>query len=417
MIKKILILLVSLFVASSALFAEVYYLPYNMVNNTSYINLNDTATFNGTTDGEWTDSDTSTGDNYNNKEILGIVAFDDVEGEYKVNFNFGGTDDWMFTSQKNHDNKIPFGLDLVVRVNINKEEPLDDENPVISKGYKKGNSDMSLSEEVYIEVPGVKKNGSKYTEIWIDIVLVVPKKGDVTAPEANYAEDDSYVASFSIDITKKNSKTGEMESVGSYTVFMQGYYYQDNTGHQPDAPEVNYVVIPNAAANNINLTELGTGEITIGDYFYEAKTIWYNKNSQVNLPNTNPMYSISLSSSEKGASKEFFRLIHNDLPAGMTPNEYTSVCYEIGVKQNEQANVPEENWFDGTLRINNGQPDKAVKGKVHKFETRPNFGNNAAINHYDEGELVFKLADNADISKLTAGMYSSNIYVHLISNY
>ena len=417
MIKKILILLVSLFVASSALFAEVYYLPYNMVNNTSYINLNDTATFNGTTKGQWIRSETSTSANYNNKEILGIVGFDGVEGEYEVTFNFGGTNNWMFTSQKNHDNKIPFGLDLVVRVNINDEEPLDDSKPVISMGYKSGNSNMSLSEPVTIKVPGCK-GGNQYTDIWIDIVLVVPKKDDVTAPEANYAEDDSYVASFSIDITKKDETTGKYDVlVGSYTVFMQGYYQQDNTGHQPDAPEVNYVVIPNAAANNINLTELGTGEITIGDYFYEAKTIWYNKDSQENWPNTNPMYSISLSSSEKGASEEFFRLVHNDLPAGMTPNEYTSVCYEIGVKQKGQASVPEENWFDGTLTINNGQPDNAVKGKVHEFETRPNFGNNAAINHYYEGELVFKLADDADISKLTAGMYSSNIYVHLISNY
>ncbi len=417
MIKKILALVVSLFVISSALFAEVYYLPYNMVNNTSYINLNDTATFNGTKDGNWINSDTSTIDNYNNKEILGIVGFDGVEGEYEVTFNFGGTNNWMFTSQKNHDNKIPFGLDLVVRVNVPGEERLDDATPVISKGYKAGNSNMNLTEPVSITVPGYKGN-VEYTDIWIDIVLVVPKKGEVTAPEANYAEDDSYVASFSIDITKKNETTGKYDVlVGSYTVFMQGYYQQDNTGHQPDAPEVNYVVIPNAAANNINLTELGTGEITICDYFYEAKTIWYNKDSQVNLPNTNLMYSISLSSSEKGASEELFRLVHNDLPEGMTPNEYTSVCYEIGVKQKGQANVPEENWFDGTLKIDNGQPYKTVKGKVHMFETRPNFGNNAAINHYDEGELVFKLADNADISKLTAGMYSSNVYVHLISNY
>lgn len=414
MIKKILILLVSLFVASSALFAEVYYLPYNMVNNTSYINLNDTATFNGTTKGKWIDSSVSAEDNYNNNEILGIVAFDDVEGEYKVNFNFGETDDWMFTSQKNHDNKIPFGLDLVVRVNINKEEPLDDLNPVISKGYKKGNSDMSLSEEVYIKVPGFK-DGSQYTEIWIDIVLVVPKKDDVTAPEANYAEDDSYVASFSIDITKKNETTGKYDvPVGLYTVFMQGYYYQDNTGHETNAPEVVFIVTPNSGANNINLTELGNGEIVIGEYYYESKTNWYN-NSTTHA-DTRPKYSISLSSSEDVYTQEKFLLVHNKLPDGMTPNDYTSICYEVGIKEKNSSDVLQ--WFNGQLsETNYGIPDKKVEGKIHNFETRPNFGNNEAVNYYDEREFIFKVADDADISKLTAGMYSSNIYVHLISNY
>ena len=324
-------------------------------------------------------------------EMIGLVGFSEETQEYKISFEFVGSERWMFTSSDNANYKIPFGIDFVVRARPNSGDDYAVNIPglgtVISVGYQ-GNSvpENEYGGEITVNPDSTMKG------LWLDMVLVIPSP---IRNLGNYGVSDSYQATILIKVTDKN---GNQE--GLFPFVITGAY-----GEKPTENVLNFSVVPNGNEKSLKLNELRSTDYTpIGRYVYTTET----SSSTVQSSNT-PIYSVFVSSMEKpDQTGEKFKLklegaYNPDYQGGLK----TEVAFEIGLLSAYGASE----WFSGQDTING---DKFLDCKVI---SAVDVNNRYSITYVDEGDIAIRLADTEVVyNNLAYGNYHAEIYIHLVSN-
>lgn len=325
-------------------------------------------------------------------EMIGLVGFSEETQEYKISFEFVGSERWMFTSSDNANYKIPFGIDFVVRARPNSGDDYAVNIPglgtVISVGYQ-GNSvpENEYGGEITVNPDSTMKG------LWLDMVLVIPPP---IRNLGNYGVSDSYQATILIKVTDKN---GNQE--GLFPFVITGGY-----GANPSQAALNFSVVPNGNEKSLKLDELRNTDYTpIGRYIYTTTT-----DDSPYLSSPDSKYSIFVSSAEapdKTGDKFTLKLegaYNPDYPGGLK----TEVAFEIGLL----SAYRESKWFTGTDTING---ENFLAGTVIQAK---NVNGTYSITNVDEGDIAIRLNDTEAVyNNLAYGNYHAEIYIHLVSNY
>lgn len=325
-------------------------------------------------------------------EMIGLVGFSGENQEYKISFEFVGSERWMFTSSDNANYKIPFGIDFVVRARPNSGNDyavnIPDLGTVISVGYQ-GNS---VPENEYAGEITVNPN-SEMKGLWLDMVLVIPPQ---IRNLGNYGVSDSYQATILIKVTDTNGN-----QVGLFPFVITGGY-----GAKPSTAALNFSVIPNGNEKSLKLEDLRNTDYTpVGRYIYTTETV----NNRY-LDSSGAKYSIFVSSKENpNQTGNKFKLklegaYNPDYSGGLK----TEVTFEIGLISAYGASK----WFSGADTISG---ENFLACQVIQAE---NVNDTYSITYVDEGDIAIRLNDTQDVyNNLAYGNYHSEIYIHLISNF
>ena len=313
-----------------------------------------------------------------------------------------GNDKWVYTSQSDVSNQIPFGLDFVVRYNT-----FGDTDGKTHKTYNLGYGYYGASrgdgDDFDIQT------GKEWAAFWFDIILVVPNK---EYWETNFGP----ASDFQVDLKLKVTDTkGFIKKEGeTFSLTLRGYYE-----HESDDQSNSYVVFtvtPNAIAMSIPLSTLSGGEIQIGNFAYETSPILSaTGDSSFKYPEkiTSPLYmyvsSSDVISDNPGA---LFYLKHEKADANNN-EDAIRIPFQIGLRDSKG-----EKWFDGTADSSSADN---LQGQFTYSATREGYYD--IVNLHDEGEILFKLGhdDNKPITNemvltnYVSGRYQATIYIHLYS--
>lgn len=253
-----------------------------------------------------------------------------------------------------------------------------------------------------------KDNDNEYENItsFLDIVLVLPKITENGSYQVGSADD--YYASFNIILT------GDGISA-TYHCELNGYYETN----KPASMEISLSVVPNANATSINLddasVQAGGEGLNIGSFAYTTVA-----------GNTNPseyraFVSSSLDPTEGGEGYEFVLKKIEETEF----NEKNSIMYEVGL---DNGSSPVK-WYDGkastqNISVDAGSwpwyeetitwPESFLKSNSQTMHREGDSGD--TYRYYDEGDILFRLAENSNVDDLIPGVYKSNIYFHVVAD-
>lgn len=379
---------------------------------------------------------------YNASTLIAFLGVSGTTGPVSVTISNWYTEPWMYQSASQPNLRRPFGVDFVLRNRWHWEDRniwgnITDEGNNDLTGQAPshyGKQDTSSSQNVNFTFSdrtdgSIEKSGRElgysiwdvtnyyrdYTLVssWIDIVLVLPPVNENdTSYHAGSADD--YYASFDILISGGGVNM-------TYHCELTGYYASD----KPENMDITLSVIPNANASAINLDD-ATGAIApgagsglhIGDYSYTT-----TKESSDN----SVRYYAFVSSEELPTVQGGPFLLKQKNATGGTYDETNSIQYEIQLASNQVSGRPGSafsGWFNGTaslIGIDEGNLSGVFfdsvfmemyrEGDVVEETGVPQY----TYLHYDNGQILFRLAPGADPDVLEAGVYESYIYFHVVA--
>lgn len=431
--KKILCLLLAFITFSSVITAAPsdYFSTYGAAYN---VDLAASSQFPGA--GNSSDADYEVTEGYNSTTLIAFLGVSGTTGPVSVTISNWYTEPWMYQSASQPNLQRPFGIDFVQRNRWYYEkkgwwDPFDtaqlDRTAAAPShyGFNNGSSEIdfsfqdktdgSVTENGRNLGQGIVEVGKDYQLVssWVDIVLVLPEIDPYdTSYQIGSAND--YYASFDILIS------GGGVSM-TYHCELTGYYETD----KPKNMDITLSVIPNANASAINLDDT-TGAIApgagsglhIGDYSYTT-----TKESS-----DNSVRYYAFVSSEELPTKQGDRFLLKR--RGVTDGVYdetNSIGYEIQLASNQVSGRPGSSfsgWFDGTaslVGIEEGDMSGVFfdsvfmemyrEGDVVEGTSTPQY----TYLHYDNGQILFRLAPGADPDVLEAGVYESYIYFHVVA--
>ena len=392
--------------------------------------------------GNSSDADYEVTEGYNSTTLIAFLGVSGTTGPVSVTISNWYTEPWMYQSASQPNLQRPFGVDFVLRNRWHWEDrniwgDITDEGNNDLTGQAPshyGKQDTSSSQNINFTFSdrtdgSVEKSGQElgysiwditnyyrdYTLVssWIDIVLVLPPVNENdTSYHAGSADD--YYASFDILISGGGVNM-------TYHCELTGYYETD----KPENMDITLSVIPNANASSINLDDT-TGAIApgagsglhIGDYSYTT-----TKESSDN----SVRYYAFVSSEELPTRKgDRFLLKRRGVTDGVY-DETNSIGYEIQLESKQVSGRPGSSfsgWFDGTaslVGIEEGDMSGVFfdsvfmemyrEGDVVEGTSAPQY----TYLHYDNGQILFRLAPGADPDVLEAGVYESYIYFHVVA--
>lgn len=409
--RRLLMMVLVAMMCFSGLWARSYFNSYSAAYNVNLADPN--KEYVGTDSGEWG----STG--YNDRTLVAQVGFTGTSEPVEIKVTFDNTS-WMYQSASQPNLKRPFGLDVVVRqrwyyelCNNSNNGETDETVQVIHMGLQDGETDSSP--EVYIKynrltdrsestagsnLPGYHSwffgcAGIQHELIgaWVEFVLVLPEiKSDDKSYTVGSAND--YYASF--DITLDGG------AKGSWHCEFMGWY------ENPQDGDVQFVlnVVPNANASSINLDSdagiaYGSQGLQIGTYFYTT--------TKSNSSEDKDYYAFVSSSQSPTTPGGTFSLVRTGTDGG-TGNE---IPYEIGLDSLEPGRDPK--WFNGAVVMDDGVAAPADTFYSSRADDMSDIDGNPVRQRWDEGDILFRLANGADVNTLNAGVYSSNVYFHVVT--
>lgn len=392
---------------------STWFSPFSAALN---INLENTGLYDGA-DGQ-THNNNGLAD-YSDAEMIANIGIRNPQpgAVYTVQYKFedfaNSGKDWVYTSLSNREYQVPFGLDLIVKGR--KEN--DYAGEFIAKapyrmGYQPSGRSATTNNSITITAP----NDVAYASVFADIVIVLPED---KRKEFLIGNADDYQAGFSLQILENNTL------IGSYSIMLTGYYGSIYSGSND---EVMFAITPDANAYAIDIAGLFNGNTyEIGNYFFSTSYMrgknadgsYYNY-TEGNKPNY--QYYIFASSSPSPTSPGgFFVMKHEDVPDSAQINSQNGFYYEIGLKSAYPDGNESTIWFNGESYFDNPEVIGNRLQIKERFEKMTS-GDGNTLSYFDDGEILIRMnkTENGEIGvnpqSLSAGVYRSNIYVHVVSN-
>lgn len=411
--RRLLMMVLMAMMCFSGLWARSYFNSYSAAYNVNLADPN--KEYVGTDTGNFG----STG--YNDRTLVAQVGFADTSKSVTVTVTFNNSS-WMYQSASQPNLKRPFGLDVVVRQRWyrdgcpNPHGQTDETVQIVHMGRQDGGN-MSSTVPVTFNSPtdgSVKSDWLRWFSdvspeehnnawdygleheligAWVEFVLVLPGI-DSNNPSYTVGSADDYYASFDIEVSGGAS--------GSWHCEFMGWY------ENPQDGDVQFVlnVVPNANASSISLDSddgitYGSQGLQIGTYFYTTTKSISSEDKDY--------YAFVSSSQSPTTPGGAFSLVRTGTDGG-TGNE---IPYEIGLDSLEPGRDPK--WFNGAVFMSDGATAPADTFYSSRADDMSDIDGNPVRQRWDEGNILFRLAKGADVNTLTAGVYSSNVYFHVVT--
>lgn len=410
--RRLLMMVLMAMMCFSGLWARSYFNSYSAAYNVNLADPN--KEYVGTDSGEFGPT------GYNDRTLVAQVGFAATSGPVTVTVTFNNSG-WMYQSASQPNLKRPFGLDVVVReryhyslcnasidhgntdytVEVHHLGFQPDGNQANSIQLTYGNSTDQSVWKWGRDLPDGPDGGHTWCSgvphvligAWVEFVLVLPEiKPDDTSYTVGSAND--YYASF--DITLSDG------AEGSWHCVFTGWY------ENPQDGEVQFVlnVVPNANASSISLDS--DEDISYGSQGLQIGTYFYTTTKSISSEDKDYYAFVSSSQSPTTPGGEF-TLVKTGTDGG-PGNE---IAYEIGLDSLEPGRDPK--WFNGAFIMSYGTADPAGTFYSSRADDMYDIDNNLVRQRWDEGDILFRLAKGAKVDTLTAGVYSSNVYFHVVT--
>ena len=390
----LLMLVTQLLVATNAFFA-----PYPSSFN---VNLADTTTYSGVPDNLSYTEGFAPG--YSEQTMIALLGFSNLVADgHKIELTIDVVDPdaFEYVSASEPYLSRPFELDVVKSTSSHKS--------LVT--FVNDSSDSSKKTATINADAG---------EIWFDFVLELPASGMDNALAMN----DYYVQ---LNISAKETLSdGKTIIHGPWPFYISGYI---DEGSPANVSYVMMNITPTARANAISIDQLATGKsMHIADYFYEsmafmpgAQTDIYDEgglsyDEQVNKP----LYVFASSSSDPNdpyAGKFVMKM------AGLENEDNLSSAYSFSFTiEMQNVNYTSNNsdnskvfygfTIKDTKEMLSGSVITGTLGNTHGTSNNKN-----VLYYYDDGKIYIQVpeANRAALGDLTAGVYTSTIYIHVVS--
>ncbi|MDY4610080.1 MAG: hypothetical protein SPD11_05635 [Sphaerochaetaceae bacterium] len=340
-------------------------------------------------------------DGYNDSQIIAVVGVKESSELTTVTFD----SDWYLTSVSDPSLKRPFSVCLVPRVS-QKNFPNQNSTNYPRYGYggdfiapsfmlPKTNGGVVMTDGVNIVTQNGTYNYGNVSSAWIDVVLVLDPvlQSDGTLPGVstdicNVAAGDDYLGAMTVTVA-----SGDMSE--SSTFYMNGYF-----GGTKPTYSAQLVVTPDAVNTNAFNLKNGSGPTHIADVDFITVS---------NTAQANDYYLFVSSSSDYNVAGQKFEFKKNN--SSSASNAYNSCEYVI-VPTSTTGLVPTGLEFDGTTAYT-GSSDTSNYLKALSTSHVTGNGKGTIWNYDFHGSLNIRLTGATD--DLLAGVYSTDIYVHVIT--
>ena len=274
---------------------------------------------------------------------------------------------------------------------------------------------------------------NKVTEAWVDVILYLPKDG-VDLSYALSAHDYYCNLRISVELIDENGK--KVQNVGTeWSMSFNGYVNEKpETGEKPI---VFFNVTPSPEAYAIDIDNqmddlLSISGIQIGTFSLETQAFMDSGYNDIpeNVKYTyqkNNMYSIFASSSDNPFKKgDKFKLILDGLESYTDLADSYQFEYEVGLAKNNNDTPV---WYDGTMSVQGKTSTTSENDSslLNSADVTQRMGDNhqgySLFFHIDDGPIYIRAAQGVNgvtrtqLENLTAGVYSSKIYFHVVSKY
>ncbi len=301
----------------------------------------------------------------------------------------------------------PFGVDLIIR-GVNRstgshESVTINGSQIVHMGLDEDSANDTSAKFV---IPS--SIWDKYSSIWLDVCLVMdPVLGDngqVVVNGTTYTvtpTDDNYKARIKVTVDNTDLSGG----TETYLIDLLGYY--TTSGEHPGSSTAILSVTPTAAASSLDIEKLKTDGVvqTVASYSFTTATM-------TSGVNTNGKVHFYLSSTEGGTGTisdgftlKFTR--NNKVPSVL--NGYNSVKYTARIVSSEYSGQTKD--FDGNAVF--GDTSKYYSVSADHISTSTGHGD--LTRWHDSGTIEVRI--DGDIDNLVAGLYSSTIYFHVVTDF
>lgn len=349
----------------------------------------------------------SNDNNYYDNQMLCTMG---ISGTTKdVTFEFSlDSGSWLYLLDET-DTRFsrPFGVDLVIRGvkrSTNKHESVEiTGRQIVHMGL---DEDSSGDKSATFVIPSSIWN--TYSSIWLDVCLVMDPvlddNGKVKVNGTTYTvtpTDDNYKARIKV-VVKNADLSGGTET---YLIDLLGYY--TTSGEHPGSSTAILNVTPTAAASSLDIEKLKTDGVvqTVASYSFTTATM-------TSGVNTNGKVHFYLSSTESGTGTisdgftlKFTR--NNKVPSVL--NGYNSVKYTARIVSSEYSGQTKD--FDGNAVFGNTSNYYSVSADHVSTST----GHGDLTRWHDSGTIEVRIT--GDIDNLVAGLYTSTIYFHVVTDF
>lgn len=302
----------------------------------------------------------------------------------------------------------PFGVDLIIRgVNSstnNHESVTINGSQIVHMGLDEDSSnDMSAK----FVIP--KKIWETYSSIWLDVCLVMDPvlddNGKVKVNGTTYTvtpTDDNYKTRIKVTVDNTDLSGG----TETYLIDLLGYY--TTSGEHPGSSTAILSVTPTAAASSLDIETLKTGGIvqTVATYSFTTATFL---NLDNNAANGKVHFFLSSSESGEGSTNNFALKYtkNNKVPSILTM--YNSVKYTARIVSSEYPGQSKD--FDGNAIYTDTSKYYSVSADHISTST----GHGDLTRWHDSGTIEVRIT--GDIDNLVAGLYTSTIYFHVVTDF
>lgn len=353
-------------------------------------------------------SNPSTNDNYYyDNQMLCTMGISGTTGSVTLTFSLD-SGHWLYLLDET-DLRFsrPFGVDLIIR-GVNRstgshESVTINGNQIVHMGLDEdGSSDKSAT----FVIPSTTWN--TYSSIWLDVCLVMDpvldSNGHVKVGSTTYTvtpTDDNYKARIKVSIDNADLAGG----TETYLIDLLGYY--TTSGEHPGSSTAILSVTPTAAASSLDIEKLKTDAVvqTVASYSFTTATM-------TSGVNTNGKVHFFLSSTEGGTGSiddgftlKFTR--NNKVPSVL--NGYNSVKYTARIVSSEYPGQTMD--FDGNAVFGNTDNYYSVSADHVSTST----GHGDLTRWHDSGTIEVRIT--GDIDNLVAGLYTSTIYFHVVTDF
>lgn len=352
-------------------------------------------------------TNSSSSDYYYDNQMLCTLGISGTTNDVTFTFSLD-SGSWLYLLDET-DTRFsrPFGVDLIIRgqgSNGHETIAIDDSGTkIVHMGF---NSGISGGNEATFTITAEKMK--QYGSLWLDVCLVMdPVLGDNGKVEINGTTytvtptDDNYKAR--IKVVVKNADLSD--GTETYLIDLLGYY--TTSGEHPGSTSAILNVTPTAAASSLDIEKLKTDSVvqTVASYSFTTATM-------IRDVNTNGKVHFYLSSTERGTGTisdgftlKFTR--NNKVPSVL--NGYNSVKYTARIVSSEYSGQTKD--FDGNAVF--GDTSKYYSVSADHINTST--GHGSLTRWHDSGTIEVRIDD--DIDNLVAGLYTSTIYFHVVTDF
>lgn len=351
---------------------------------------------------EWSSGASSSNGAYGDNQIIAVVGIQGSPELTTVTFD----SDWYLTSISDPSLKRPFSVCLVPRVSQS-NYPNKNSTNYPRYGYggnfvapsftlPKTDGGVVMTDGTNIVTQNGTYNYGNVSSAWIDVVLVLDPVlqsdgtlSGVSTDVCNVGSGDDYLGAMTVTVT-----SGDQSE--SSTFYMNGYF-----GGTKPTYSAQLVVTPNMVNTNAFNLKNNTGLRT---HIADVDFITISSTSQANdyylFVSSSPDYNVA------GQKFEFKKT-----NSSSASNSYNSCKYVI-VPTADTGSVPTGLVFDGTTAYT-GDTDTLKYLKALSTSYATGNGRGQIWNADFHGSLDIELTGTTD--NLLAGVYSTDIYVHVIT--